>query len=397
MNSFSNPFLLNVARAGGPLTEEQKSKIGVLRREVDKVHQLEKKLDASIAAVQNAIDHYTSLPTCYVHHSDVRAVPYLSGEMILAVKAARGAEVAVDPAPGQHRMTLRSETEVDVYVLTTEEAVAAAAPHENGSTPHAMVGVQGMSESNAVMANGAAPMNTPTRRGAGPSDGSRHGANHSNSGDLASLVQIADAASNQAPLVLGLDSNKSSPNGGLLPPSPISPTRNPEGAFGVIPLGEETFSFNAPLFPPSPTRGSPMHKPIAGIVHSVPTLGSAFATDDTLPGMINDKALGRTRATASSSNGTYKSDIANDTSPFKPTRRSAAWGIATPEVSSTGFDDFVDGSSPTKPGSFALTPTASPEKRHFPIGGAFGTEHESQDAFSFFPESSIGLPSHSHR
>src|SRR4051812_36317909 len=110
-----------IFRAGSPLTEDQKSKISVMRREVDRIHQLEKKLDASIGTVQHAIDHYTSLPTCYVHHSDVRDVHYLSGQMILAVKAAKGAEVAIDPAPGLHKMTLRSETEVDVYVLTTEQ------------------------------------------------------------------------------------------------------------------------------------------------------------------------------------------------------------------------------------------------------------------------------------
>jgi hypothetical protein len=420
-------------KAGTPLTEDQKTKIGIMRREVDKIHQLEKKLDASITAVQLAIDHYTTLPTCYVHHSDVRGVPYLSGKMILAVKAAKGAEVEIDRVPGVHRMTLRSETEIDVYVLTTEE---------NGANEAAPTSRDESSSPRLDAPTVASDLSTPGRKGVGhmatdamsttAAAGATATASTSRQSDLASLVEMANTASNQAPVPV----TKRSPNSLLTPPvSPISPTRS-DAAFGVIPLGAEDFGFNSPLFP-SPPRSSPVHTRLP--MHASIPLGLASppglnliygsADESALPGMLNEKASSSTPAASagaaaggasnnlgaalpsrtSAANGStpsngihltpYKTDLSSDISPFKPTRRSSNWGsVSTPEVSSSGFDDFVEATtSPSKPG-FALSPTSSPEKRPFPLGGGFGTDQlESQDGFSFFPESSIGLPSHSHR
>jgi hypothetical protein len=108
--------------------------------------------------------------------------------------------------------------------------------------------------------------------------------------------------------------------------------------------------------------------------------------ESTQPGMLNHNAL------------RIRSEHSNDTSPFKPTRRINGWGIATPEVSSSGFDDYLEPNASPVKGSFALSPTSSPEKRHFVLPYAMPHDGmESQDGFTFFAESSIGLPTQSHR
>ena len=423
-------------------------------------------------ALESQIRQYTSLPSCYVHHSDVRSIPSLNGRMILAVKAARGAEVHMDPAPGQNRMTLRSETEVDVYVLTTDSG----AGMQDGSMMEPDYGRPPMEL-----------MQTPQRRKSPPNgmdikqDENSLGIPRLHDGMLAeptlgSLVHIADAASNQAPVPLSLthDTLKTSPSSSLLnPPSPISPTRN-----GVLIPGlpmDDNFGFGSNIFNSSPTRTSPGHKggipspsssnmmgnlgsdmmgqmssaPGAHMLSSTPlaskmsaAVGSSgfaspthrfglfsgngqvdplspgpnFHDDSALPGMLNSKALGRGETSRTGSDGSsngldgglvgstlglatpgtlpsLKSEMSNDSSPFKPSRR-AAWPT-TPDVSSTGFDDYhLDANtSPSK--RLALTPTSSPEKRQFPFGSP--DQLEGQDTFAFFPESSIGLPPHSRR
>lgn len=418
------------------------------------MHAIERKLDTSIMQLESQIRQYTSLPSCYVHHSDVRSIPSLSGKMILAVKAARGAEVHIDPAPGQNRMTLRSETEVDVYVLTTDSGQ----PHEQQSMDTGGYQRQQMDG-----------LSTPQRP-------KHHGNGIIKEEELlgeqtlgASLVHIADAASNQAPVPLSLTHDlKTSPSSGLLnPPSPISPTR---GAGLIMPL-DDNFGFGSNIFNSSPTRTSPHLKgipsptssvlgsdsqtgslvgvsshmlsstPMAKATSTVPVgnslglLGSPtrfglFKTeldplspgpnnfhtgpgdDSALPGMLNSKALrsdSSSRAGSDGSNGlgmgdglvstlglttpgtlpSLKSEMSNDSSPFKPTRRGMAWP-PTPDVSSTGFEDYpLDPNSPSK--RLALTPTSSPEKRQFTFGSPDQMEHG--DTFAFFPESSIGLPS----
>lgn len=420
------------------------------------MHAVERKLDASIMQFEHQIRQYTSLPSCYVHHSDVRSIPSLSGKMILAVKAARGAEVHIDPAPGQNRMTLRSETEVDVYVLTTDSGQ----PHE-----------QTMMDNSGYSRQQLDGLSTPQRP-------KHHGNGLMKEDELlgeqtlgASLVHIADAASNQAPVPLSLahDPLKASPSSGLLnPPSPISPTRN---AGLIMPL-DDNFGFGGNIFNSSPTRTSPHLKgipsptssvlgadPQNGSLAGVPThmlsstpmakststvpvggtlgllgsptrFGGLFKTDldplspgpsyhngtgdeSALPGMLNSKALrsdSSSRAGSDGSNGlgldnglagstlglatpgtlpSLKSEMSNDSSPFKPTRRGMTWP-PTPDVSSTGFEDYpLDPNSPSK--RLALTPTSSPEKRQFPFGSPDQLEHG--DTFAFFPESSIGLPS----
>lgn len=377
----------------------------------------------------------------------------------------------MDPAPGQNRMTLRSETEVDVYVLTTDAGShpQEQAALENDYTRQQMEGLA-----------------TPQR-------GSK--AHHSNGMDSKQqqhlhddglmgtdttfgLGHIADAASNQAPVPLSLthDQLKASPSSSmLLPPSPISPTRN---NLINLPL-EDNFGFGNSIFNPSPTKTSPNQKgipsptssvmgsdlhnhassglsshhhhhmlsstPMAKATSTIPVGGSLgllgspglstpgrfgifksemdplspgpvmHSDESALPGMLNSKALRSDSSSRAGSDGSsnglgmdglvgstlglatpgtlpsLKSEMSNDSSPFKPNRRSMAWA-STPDVSSSGFEEYhLDANtSPSK--RLALTPTSSPEKRQFMAFGSPDQLEHPDHTFAFFPESSIGLP-----
>lgn len=388
-----------------------------MRRDVDKHHHAEKKLDASIASLKGAIQQYVALPTCYVHHDDVRRVPHLAGEMILAVKAAKGAEVAVEQAG--NKLTLRSDTEVDVYVLTTEDG-------DEDTT------VDG-DESPLIQRSATPRLPTISKADSEP--------------DLGPLGQIADAASNQAPVPINSSTSRlsnlpASPgssllSGGslfsdlktpsssnLLPPSPSSPLRGTsliglpmDSSFHYDQLFPGSSSplraMNSPLKSLIPLIGSPssVTGAVSGTAPSLLSLANgasavandhSFMDESTQPGMLNDGAIiaarlrSRSTTTVTVANGEHSND---GSSPFKSTARriQAHWGlISTPEVSSSGFEDFnMEGAASPK---FTLSPTSSPEKKSFPIGHPFGslTHHDiSQDGFAFFTESSIGLPAQS--
>ena len=120
-------------RASGVSTVEDKAKVDLLKNEIDKLRAEELLVDESIRNVQgtlkNLVDDSNLSRFTFVTHDDIRNLPSMSGQTLIAIKAPAGTRLEVpDPDEGmqsgkrRYQIFLRSETgtPIDVYLVSQE-------------------------------------------------------------------------------------------------------------------------------------------------------------------------------------------------------------------------------------------------------------------------------------
>jgi hypothetical protein len=122
-----------IHRASGVSTPEDKARVEILKVELEKLRAEESALDENIRIVQgtlkNLVDDATLSRYTFVTHDDIRNLPSMSGQTLIAIKAPAGTRLEVpDPDEGmssgkrRYQIFLRSETgtPIDVYLVSQE-------------------------------------------------------------------------------------------------------------------------------------------------------------------------------------------------------------------------------------------------------------------------------------
>ncbi|XP_049850387.1 transcription factor E2F5-like [Schistocerca gregaria] len=119
-----------ILKCSPSLSKEQQTRIESLKKEIESKKKLEQILDNDIALLQSSIQTFFQSPHCYVSHDDIRGIPRLKEEMILAARAPSGAQLEAIQ-DNCTKLSLICNKAFEVYVLTKDDDLS---PHKSQNT-----------------------------------------------------------------------------------------------------------------------------------------------------------------------------------------------------------------------------------------------------------------------